>query len=199
MEKSLTKLSLSSKQLDGLSDLDVLSASEQSPAPPADVLKLDKDLAALCEGRPWIRQAGWLYAKGFSRDEIAEACGTNSRSISLILGTPGFRKLVSEYMVAAGGSQMGVQRQITRAAMEAFMNIVALAERAQSEQVRLKANQDILDRALGRAPQLVRQEDTTPTNQDPLEEAKRLDAHIIESTKRFQQEGLLIEKALPES
>lgn len=195
MENPLPKQLPQSKQLSGLEDLEVPSTESVSQAPFAMAFVLDKDLAELVKDRPWIRQAGWLYAKGFSREEIAEACDTNPRAISLILGTPGFRKLVSEYMVAAGGSQMGVQRQITRAAMEAFMNIVALAERAQSEQVRLKANIDILDRALGKAPQIVRQ-DETPKESDPLEEAKRLDAQILQGAKQFQQEGLLIEQAL---
>lgn len=139
--------------------------------------------------RPWLRQAAWLYAHGHSREEIADACGVQKEAISIVLRQASFADLVKSF-VAETGTKIGIQKQISRAAVDAFMVMSSLLN-STVDSMRFNAAKFILEQAYGKAPQIIRHESPISEGMDPLEEAKMLDAKLVETAASLQKEGLL--------
>lgn len=92
-----------------------------------------------------------MKAGGYTNVEIAEQLGITSVTVSYILKQPWAAEQVLEEIERSGRDK--VVATLQGAAYDAALRLIEISETASSEQVRLKANNDVLDRVLGRPNQ----------------------------------------------
>lgn len=102
--------------------------------------------------KPWHRMAAHLAAGGYmSQREIADACGKSEGAVSELYKQRWFRQQVAD-LINSKDLTGSTDAMLRAAAPGAILRIVDMAETATNEGVKLRANQDLLDRALGKAP-----------------------------------------------
>lgn len=138
--------------------------------------------------KPWHRTAAWLYSAGHSREEIATACGVDKNTVSLLVAQEFFRRSAAEFL-EQHGTKESLQARVAQMAPAAFVVLTELLN-SKSDQVKLRAADSILDRALGKAPQIIKR-DADLGSGDLLEESRRLDREIAQSMEQMAAGGII--------
>lgn len=94
-----------------------------------------------------------MKSAGYTNVEIAEQLGITPVTVSYILKQPWAAEQVLEEIERSGRDK--VVATLQGAAYDAALRLIEISESASSEQVKLKANNDVLDRVLGRPNQPV--------------------------------------------
>lgn len=100
--------------------------------------------------KPEHRMMVMLKAAGYSNKEIADQTGYSSPTVGYIMKQPWAEKMLLERVHGTADKAMKVLQD---AAEEAALRLVAIAESAKNEEVKRKANNDILDRKYGKPNQ----------------------------------------------
>lgn len=111
---------------------------------PKEVIQREKGVHRLME---------YMYASGKSLRDIAAETGYSEAQVSKISRQTWFRANVAQLIHSQGAGN--IQSLIEGGAVEAAMVLRDLATSGETEAVRLKASQDILDRVMGKATQKV--------------------------------------------
>jgi uncharacterized glyoxalase superfamily protein PhnB len=93
-----------------------------------------------------------MYFDGLSLSHIARMLGRNIDYVSRVFHSPKGRMLTNQRKQARNQLAEELQDRIAYAAQKSLDNIIAMADRATSESVRLRANEYITDKALPQAP-----------------------------------------------
>lgn len=123
--------------------------------------------------KPWHRLAAEMAAAGHTVMEISSALGRSRRSIQTVLAQPFANKVIVEK--AAMNASEEIRAILEKVAPESVRRIEKLATEAESEQVRLAADREILDRFLGKPTQPIKQD--LNVDPDKMSDAD-LDAHL---------------------
>lgn len=123
---------------------------------------------------PWHTQAAFLFAAGnLSAQEVAEVVGHAAQTCRNLLRQEWFQRKVIQIISDHGGQDV---MELFRA--EAFNSLVTLVEIRDDPKVpasvRSANARDIIDRAYGKAKQVMEFSDS-PRSNDPVGEAKRLE------------------------
>lgn len=110
--------------------------------------------------RPAHRLMIMMAANGATIKEIAEKLELSATNVSNVLRQPWAREKLQNFMKE--NAEESLQDILKGAAAPALKRIIAIAETSEDEAVKLRANQDITDRFLGKASQKVITEDVTP-------------------------------------
>ena len=137
----------------------------------------DKPRVEIQQEKAWHRTAAWLFAKGFTAKEIAEAVGKTAATVSLLCQQPFFRQQVAEIIAEFQMLDEGALNVLRNAQASAATTLVTLASSAASEAVRASAANSILDRVLGKPVQHI-QRTSTPVPVDPSGEKAMLEKEI---------------------
>jgi transposase-like protein len=122
--------------------------------------------------KPWHRAAAYMFARGSTIKEVANALELTSVTVSNALKQPWFQQNVMELMAEKGAEDI---LELFRA--EQFNSLITLVELRDSEDVsptvKLNAAKDILDRALGKPTQRIEATLPQPTT-NPADEERQL-------------------------
>ena len=103
--------------------------------------------------RPEHRAVIMLAASGMNYKEIAETLGKSAVHVQTIVKQDWAQRQILQEIENAGREP--VRQLLQNAAFEAAERLVAIAENAESEETKRKANNDILDRVFGKATNIV--------------------------------------------
>lgn len=140
----------------------------------------------LSEEKPWHRLAAYLFASGYnSMKDVASACEVTEPTVRNLLRQAWFQERVTKLLADNGGRDiMALLRS------EQFNSLVVMIEMRDDKNtpppVRAGVCKDILDRTLGKATQRIQVEES-PSSDDPVAEARRLESELARSRER--QEG----------
>lgn len=132
--------------------------------------------------KPEHRLMLWYRLQGYNVKETARLLGYTPQSVSQICKQPWFREAFTRLAASQGKEAISVA--IESEVLPAFERLVTLAESATSEAVQLAANQQILDRFLGKPTVKVESKtSSTVTNivasaQSLLDENRRLEEEL---------------------
>lgn len=124
--------------------------------------------ALLVHEKPEHRLVAALKAQGYAHTEIAALTGYSKVHIGTIVNQPDTRRMIFQEISKRGGDSLAAL--MSSDVPQAWENIVELANKAESEPVKLSANKHILDRVLGQTVA------RTQTDARPL--------HDLEATER---------------
>lgn len=93
----------------------------------------------------------FMAASGANHQEIAEAVGLQAAAVSNILRQPWARARIQAEIKHAGQDEL--RNLLSSAALPALERLIHLSESATKEDVKLRANNSILDRFLGKSVQ----------------------------------------------
>jgi hypothetical protein len=103
--------------------------------------------------RPEHRAIIMMAASGLTYKEIADSLGKSYVHVQTIVKQDWARDQILQEIERAGREP--VRQLLQNAAFEAAERLVAIAENAESEETKRKANNDILDRVFGKATNIV--------------------------------------------
>lgn len=134
--------------------------------------------------QPWHRLLLYFKSKGLSNKKCAAhlqafGLGTSAVYVGQIVRQPWFQRALVHTLQQEG--LPAVQEMIRGAAAESVLKLIELRDSAARQEVQRDCAMDLLDRYLGKAPQL------SAPEADPLSKVdeKRLDAEIEELMKKL--------------
>ena len=128
--------------------------------------------------QPWHRLLLYFKARGLSNRECADKLGTSEQYVGQISRQPWFRLKLVKLLKEEG--LPGIQEMIRGAAPESILKLIELRDSAKKEEVQRDCAMDLLDRYLGKSPQVVTTERETLADVDE----KKLDAEISDLQRR---------------
>lgn len=99
------------------------------------------------------REVCYLRAQGFRSSEIADRLGVTVVMVNYTLKQPWAQQFVLDLISRAGAKD--VIEIFQRAAPKAALDLIEIAESAENDETRRKANNDLLDRVFGKPNQPV--------------------------------------------
>ncbi len=129
---------------------------------------------------PLHRQVIYLRAQGMRQCEIARRMGFTDAWVSQILRQPWARVRLLEELKLAG--REGVQGILQSEAEEAVFRVIELSRTAEDESVKLRANDSILDRFLGKAIQKV---ESKIESHVTVEDVSQIDRELAETEREI--------------
>jgi hypothetical protein len=131
--------------------------------------------------QPWHRLLLYFKGRGLSNIECARKLGTSEQYVGQIARQPWFRLKLVRMLKEEG--LPGIQEMIRGAAPECVLKLIELRDDAKKEEVQRDCAMDLLDRYLGKAPQVAAPERETIADLDE----KKLDAEIAALQRRVNQ------------
>jgi hypothetical protein len=123
---------------------------------------------------PWHRSAAFMFARGASLKEVAEAHEKSKAAVGYLLKNKWFQDLVTQLMADLGGRD--IMDLFRGEGVNTFVALVELRDDPKiSSAVRKSVCTEILDRAFGKPLQRVEQTGP-PVSSDPVAEVERLEA-----------------------
>jgi hypothetical protein len=140
----------------------------------------------LSEEKPWHRLAAYLFASGYnSLKDVAAACEVSEPTVRNLMRQPWFQERVNRLLAANGGKD--IMALLRSEQLNSMLVMIELRDNLNTPPpVRAGVCKDILDRTLGKATQRIQVEET-PSSDDPVAEARRLENELARSRER--QEG----------
>lgn len=133
--------------------------------------------------RPIHRVMADMHVAGSNVTEIAEATGYSRQAVCNILRQPFAHQRMIEKI--ENDVQQEIKNLLEKAAPAALERVIDISERASSEQVRLAANNAILDRFLGKPTQPISTSVSDPknlTNEELGREVQKIVAGVATKT-----------------
>lgn len=127
---------------------------------PRSLFNQRKPAYALKAERPEHRAIVMMKASAMTNVEIAASIGWTPVAVGYVVKQPWAVKQILEEIERAGREP--VMQLLKVSAMEAAQRLVGIAETAENDETRRKANNDILDRVFGKSNQAI-----TVTTKDP--------------------------------
>ena len=126
--------------------------------------------------KPIYRTMAYMFLKGATQAEVAETTGYSAQQISKIYNQRFFQDTIVQLSQMLGSED--VQSFIKGTGFEVAVQMKILATTAESESVRFRASQDLLDRVLGKAVNRNMNFQTSKDFSTPEEEVKALEDEI---------------------
>ena len=130
------------------------------------------------QAKPWQLSASVMAANGSSQKAIARLHGVEPSTVSTLYRQPWFARRVTEIMAA---NQRSINELFKSEAIASLGTLLELRDTAQSEAVRIRAAEIILERTLGKPGVQTPEDPYASFVGDPVEEAARIQAELDRS------------------